>query len=320
MAQQDSAIIIGIDVCKDTLEIFEHESGRADSIGNDATSIETWLDSKAGRLQLAIESTNRYHEAVAEAAYARGHEVYLIDPYRLTHHRAGLGRRAKTDPEDARLLARFLAREAGELRPWRPLPQGEQRFWQLLKRRATLVRAKVQLRQSLIDMGTLQDEVDSLLRHCVRMIAKVDRALLAQAQELGWTESIARCRAIPGIGPLTAMALVATWHRGAFSNVDAFVAFLGLDVRVRQFGRWQGRRKLTKKGHGEIRRLLFNAAMQARRDALWAPYYLRLRERGLSSTAAFVALSRKLAKVCFALLQNDSRFDPRAHRPACMST
>lgn len=320
MAQQDSAIIIGIDVCKDTLEIFEHESGRADSIGNDATSIETWLDSKAGRLQLAIESTNRYHEAVAEAAYARGHEVYLIDPYRLTHHRAGLGRRAKTDPEDARLLARFLAREAGELRPWRPLPQGEQRFWQLLKRRATLVRAKVQLRQSLIDMGTLQDEVDSLLRHCVRMIAKVDRALLAQAQELGWTESIARCRAIPGIGPLTAMALVATWHRGAFSNVDAFVAFLGLDVRVRQSGRWQGRRKLTKKGHGEIRRLLFNAAMQARRDALWAPYYLRLRERGLSSTAAFVALSRKLAKVCFALLQNDSRFDPRAHRPACMST
>ena len=144
MAQQDSAIIIGIDVCKDTLEIFEHESGRADSIGNDVTSIETWLDSKAGRLQLAIESTNRYHEAVAEAAYARGHEVYLIDPYRLTHHRAGLGRRAKTDPEDARLLARFLAREAGELRPWRPLPQGEQRFWQLLKRRATLVRAKVQ--------------------------------------------------------------------------------------------------------------------------------------------------------------------------------
>ena len=87
-------------------------------------------------------------------------------------------------------------------------------------------------RQSLIDMGTLQDEVDSLLRHCVRMIAKVDRALLAQAQELGWTESIARCRAIPGIGPLTAMALVATWHRGAFSNVDAFVAFLGLDVLV----------------------------------------------------------------------------------------
>ena len=116
------------------------------------------------------------------------------------------------------------------------------------------------------------------------------------------------------------MALVATWHRGDFSNVDAFVAFLGLDVRVRQSGCWQGRRKLTKKGDGEIRRLLFNAAMQGRRNALWEPYYLRLRDRGLSSTAAFMALGRKLARVCFALLQNDSEFDPRQHRPACMST
>ena len=85
-------------------------------------------------------------------------------------------------------------------------------------------------------------------------------------------------------------------------------------------GCWQGRRKLTKKGDGEIRRLLFNAAMQARRNELWEPYYLRLRDRGLSTTAAFVALSRKLAKVCFALLQNNSQFDPPAHAPACRST
>ena len=211
-------------------------------------------------------------------------------------------------------------REKPELRPWTPLTQGQQRFWQLLKRRSTLVRSRVQLRQSLTDMGSLQEDVDALLEQCVRMIAKLDRALLAQARELGWSDSVARCRAIPGIGPLTAMALVATWHRGAFCNVDAFIAFLGLDVRVRQSGRWQGRRKLTKKGHGEIRRLLFNAAMQARRNALWAPYYLRLRDRGLSSTAAFVALSRKLAKVCFALLQNNSQFDPLALKRTCMST
>lgn len=237
MAQQNNAIIIGIDVCKDTLDIFEHESGRAYSIGNDATLIETWLDSKEGRLQLAIEPTNRYHEAVAEAAYARGHEVYLIDPYRLTHYRAGLGRRAKTDPEDAYLLARFLAREVGELRPWTPLTRGQQRFWQLLKRRSTLVRSKVQLRQSLADMGSLQKDADALLKQCVRMIAKLDRALLAQAKELGWSESIARCRAIPGIGPLTAMALVATWHRGAFSSVDAFVACSLSDAAGRLFYR-----------------------------------------------------------------------------------
>jgi transposase len=116
------------------------------------------------------------------------------------------------------------------------------------------------------------------------------------------------------------MALVASWRRGQFRSVDAFIAFLGLDVRVRQSGRWQGRCKLTKKGDSEVRRLLFNAAMQGRRSPEWAPYYLKLRERGLSSTAAFVALSRKLAKVSFALLRTNAQFVPAMGETACVST
>jgi transposase len=108
-----------------------------------------------------MEPTNRYHLALAEAAHARGHQVYLIDPYCLSHYGAGLGRRAKTDPQDARLLARFLEREAGELRPWTPLKPGEQRFWRLLKRRAALVRCKVQLHQSLGGLEVLQEEAEA---------------------------------------------------------------------------------------------------------------------------------------------------------------
>jgi transposase len=70
---------------------------------------------------------------------------------------------------------------------------------------------------------------------------------------------------------------------------------------------------LTKKGGPEVRRLLFNAAMQARRNLLWEPYYLALREQGFSTTAAFVALGRKLARVAFALLQRNVDFDANLH-------
>jgi transposase len=320
MAPESVAVIIGVDVCKERLDLFEYHSARAYSISNDAAAIKAWLDGFAGRLKLALEPTNRYHLGLAEAAHARGHEVYLIDPYRLSHYRAGLGRRAKTDAQDAQLLARFLEREIGELRPWEPMIPGQQRFWQLLKRRAALVRCKVQLNQSLTGLGLLQEDAEALVQQCEQMIRKLDRALLKQAQELGWAEWIERCQAIPGVGPLTAMALVASWQRGQFRSVDSFVAFLGLDVRVKQSGRWQGRCKLTKKGDGEVRRLLYNAAMQGRRSSQWAPYYLRLRERGMSSTAALVALSRKLAKVSFALLQTNSEFVPVAFENACVST
>ena len=89
---------------------------------------------------------------------------------------------------------------------------------------------------------------------------------------------------------------------------------------MKQSGRWQGRCKLTKKGDGEVRRLLYKAAMQGRRSAQWAPYYLRLRERGTSNTAALVALSGKLATVSLALLQTNSAFVPAASEMACVAT
>jgi transposase len=129
MAQQAMEMIVGVDVCKARLEVFEHGCERAYAIDNDAAGIAAWLEGMQGRLKVAMEPTNRYHLALAEAAYARGHQVYLIDPYRLSHYGAGLGRRAKTDPQDARLLVRFLEREARGLRPWTPLKPGERRFW-----------------------------------------------------------------------------------------------------------------------------------------------------------------------------------------------
>ena len=50
--------------------------------------------------------------------------------------------------------------------------------------------------------------------------------------------------------------------------------------------------------------------MQGGRNQFWEPYYLALRSRGLSTTAAFVTLGRKLARVCFALLKNGTDFNP----------
>ncbi len=294
MAQPSNGHIIGLDVSKATLDVFEWDTERAYSIANEATAIEHWLAGLDAPARLAIEPTNTYHRVVAVAAYAQRHQVYLIDPYRLTHYRTGVGQRVKADPQDAQLLARYLAREAGDLKAWAPLTPGQQRFWHLLRRRATLVRSRVQLRASLTDMGSLQVEVDALLGHCEQTIRTMDRALMAEAKHLGWAKQ-QRCRAIPGIGPLTAMAMVAAYHRGPFRSIDAFIAFMGMDVRVRESGQWRGQCKLTKKGDPELRRLLFNAAMQGRRNSLWEPYYLRLRARGMSTTES-ASMNRTLSR------------------------
>lgn len=115
------------------------------------------------------------------------------------------------------------------------------------------------------------------------------------------------------------MALVASWRRGRFHSADAFIAFLGLDVRVKQSGRWQGRCKLTNRGEGEMRRLLYNATMQGRRSPQRESHYLRLRRRRMRSTAAVVAVSRKLVEVSFSLLRTNASFVPAACENACVT-
>ena len=320
MTQLIDENIIGIDVSKNTLDVYVSATDQSCCIANDAESIETWLAQQTGSIRLAIEPTNTYHLAIATAAHTRGHQVYLIDPYRLTHYREGVGQRAKADLQDAQLLARYLQREGAALRRWAPLKQGPQRFWRLLKRRATLVQTVIRMRQSLTDLGALQEDVEALIEQCQKTLRQFDRALQTQAKALGWEAQARRCQSIPGVGPLTALAMVATYHRGRFRNDDAFIAFMGMDVRVRESGRCRGRRKLSKKGDPELRRLLFNAAMQGRRNAHWEPYYLALRERGLSSTAAFVALGRKLARLCFVLMRKEVDFDPNFASRACVTT
>ena len=185
MNQHETKITVGIDVSKNRLDMFELETGEGYSIPNALDSIEPWLDRWHTPIRLAVEPTNRYHEAVAQAAHARGHQVYLIDPHRLAHDRQGVGQRVTADRQDAQLLARYLEREVSELRLWQPITPQQQRFWRLLKRRATLVRSSVQRQQSLTDLGPLQDDVDVLLTQLKKMLRKMDQALMAEAKALG---------------------------------------------------------------------------------------------------------------------------------------
>ena len=78
-----------------------------------------------------------------------------------------------------------MSREDGELRLWAPMTPGEQRFWHLLERRVTLVRAKTQRKQSLADLGSGQSDVDALLAQRDQMLVKMDRALKSEAKGLG---------------------------------------------------------------------------------------------------------------------------------------
>ncbi len=86
------------------------------------------------------------------------------------------------------------------------------------------------------------------------------------------------------------------------------MAFIGLDVRVRESGSYKGKRKLTKRGDAEIRRLLYCATQAASCYPPFRAYHQKQIDKGLPKIAAKVILARKLARIAFSLMQNQTQF------------
>jgi len=78
-------------------------------------------------------------------------------------------------------------------------------------------------------------------------------------------------KGVDGFGPVVSAALVNTLERVPLQNSDAFVAFTGLDPRPDDSGHHRGKRRLSKRGPSELRRLLFLAALSAAKTKAWHP-------------------------------------------------
>lgn len=308
MAKPVNKITLGVDVAKDELVIWRWGCDSPITLPNQATEIAAWLKALYGPVRLAIEPTSHYHLAFVEAALAHGAAVYLVNPRQLAHYRHAVNLRHKTDAMDAYLLARYLAHEATQLRPFQPQSRQAQQLWSLLSRRATVVQSRQRLQQSFASAAV---SIRALLTQFAQLLQRLDQQIQHLIRTLGWWADYRRCLSIPGIGPANAAALVAAYHRGAFASSDAFVAFLGLDIRLRESGRFKGKRKLTKRGAPELRRLLYCGAKAACTYQRFAAYRQRLLDQGLSKIAARVALARKLARIAFTLMNNQQYFSDR---------
>lgn len=314
MARPVSRVILGIDVSKEWLDVCRYGSPAVERIPNQRRAVQALLK-RYPVAALAVEATNTYHELVVELALAEGLSVYLISGYQLKHYAKSLGQRMQNDALDARLLARLLEREIDQLRPYQRRCNQQLQVRRLLGRRALLVKQQQQLRQSLADLG-LGPSLKSLIKRLGAVIALIEKRLKSLARELGWRAELDRLQSIPGVGLLTALALLEAYHSGQFPHRDAFIAFLGLDVRTidKDSGKHKGRRKLTKQGNAEIRRLLYNAVSSAAQQGRYLhAAHEAYRARGLAPTQSKVVLMRKIARIAFALLNSGQDFDAQRH-------
>lgn len=302
---------IGADVAKAEIVIATYGDSATRQVANTKAALKTWLKTLPPGTCLGLESTGSYHELLAELAHGGGLTVYLLNPKDVRHYAQSVGTRAKTDQVDARLLARFIAREHETLHPWQPPTPLQRQLDTLLKRRATLVRSQGAIRQSMTRLSSLKTEINVTFKALDTLLKAIDRKIEQTLASEADIQVQAGClRSVPGIGLLSGAALLNLFRRLPEAHADAVVAFTGLDPRPCDSGQKRGKRRLSKRGPSELRRLLFNAAMSAAKTKVWRPYYERERAKGLPTTAALVILARRLVRVAFALFKKQIHFNP----------
>jgi transposase len=147
------------------------------------------------------------------------------------------------------------------------------------------------------------------LSHTQTNIAELEREI---EQLLRRDDGTSGLQSVPEFGPKTVAVL-----RAELGEVERFqrsaqvVAYAGLDITVRESGKWKGQRKLSKRGSGELRRTLYLTAMRClrREGSAFGGYYQALRARGLKGKAALVAVMRKMLVVAYHLLKSGERYD-----------
>jgi transposase len=181
----------------------------------------------------------------------------------------------------------------------------------LIKRRAKLSSLRQALGMSLKGVDGFTAELKALRKRFDQIIARIDQRVkeLVEANP-DRKEHVTHLRTITGVGPVVSAALVNSLERVPLKNADAFVAFTGLDPRPDDSGQHQGKRRLSKRGPSELRRLLYVAALSAIKTKTWRPIYEHYREKGLSSTAVLVILARRIARTAWSMYTYKTEFDP----------
>jgi transposase len=312
MQTQSEALNVGADVAKDEVVVACAEgSFPVRKLANQRTALLAFLKRLPAGSRIGMESTGIYHELLANLAHKLGFTVFVLNPKDARHYAKGVGMRGKTDRVDAELIARMIEHEHTHLHAWMPPTPEQREIARLIKRRAKLNALRQALGMSLKGVDGFATDLKALRARFNQLIAHVDQRVKELVESSPDRKAqVTHLRTINGVGPVVSVALVNTLERVSLKSADAFVAFTGLDPRPDDSGQHRGKRRLSKRGPSELRRLLYLAAMSAKKTPAWKPLYEHYRAKGLSTTACFVILARRIARTAWSMYTYKTEFDP----------
>jgi transposase len=304
----DPAIYIGIDVAKAQLDVAVRPSGEQWVTATDPASLEELV----ARLQalapelIVLEATGGREGPAVAALAAAGLPVAVVNPRQVRDFARAIGQLAKTDALDAQILAQF----AQVIHPTpRPLPDEKaQELTALLARRRQLIQMQTAERQRLdTALSRVQAQIQRHLAWLEAELADLDQTLHDQVQASPvWRERENLLRSVPGIGPTTALTLLAELPELGQLDRKAIAALVGVAPLSCESGTWRGRR-IVWGGRARVRTALYMATLVAsRHNPRIAAFYGRLCAAGKPKKVALIACMHKLLTILNAIVRQGS--------------
>ena len=319
---------IGIDVAKANLQASDRPGSRKKLFKNSQEGISgllQWLESCPGlaNTHLILEPTNTYHQPLVQALAGAQVNYTLINPAQTVAFARVQGKRAKTDPVDAQVLASFGESQQPEASP---PPQEAQEKLKALRRHLDWLERELRATRNRLDSAqfspwTPQPVVDSLERTIGQLTQEIEATEEAINQQCElhdqWSDQLKLLTSIPGIRRRTASLLLSEMPPVAHcASAKQWVAFCGLAPEPRQSGK-SSYSRLSHAGAARVRAGLYLPAMAALRcNPPVRDLGQRLKEREKKGRVRVVAAMHKLLRICYGVLKSGLPFDYQRCQPA----
>lgn len=304
------ALFVGIDVSKSKLDVHVEPSGQSFAVARDGeglAELNRQLSGLAGVALIAVEATGGFETVVTASLAGAGLPVVVVNPAQVRSFARALGKRAKTDPIDASVIARFAL--ATRPQP-RPLPDEQTTaLADLVARRRQIVQMIVaeQHRLRHATLRRLRRSIERLLVALQKELSEIDAALDEMVRNSPtWQHNEDLLKSVPGVGPTIARTLLAEMPELGTLDRRQIAALAGLAPWTRQSGTWKGK-SFIGGGRASVRAVLFIGALTAGRcNPVLRCFRQRLLDAGKPKIVAAVALARKLLTILNAIVRDQT--------------
>ncbi|WP_322074869.1 IS110 family RNA-guided transposase [Burkholderia cepacia] len=317
----NTPVTIGIDVAKATIDVAVGLDGPTISLANDASGFEILLSRLAmHRVTLVVmEATGGLEATVAATLQAAKYPVAVINPRQARDFARAMGRLAKTDSIDARVLAQLgevIDRSPEREKFVRPLSNPEQQaLGALVARRRQLITMLIaeQNRRALAS-NVAKDSIDVIVAALTQEIKRVDGEMAGHIRK-NFSDLSTLLNSVKGVGKTTITTLIAEVPELGKLSRREISALVGVAPINRDSGLMRGKRTIFG-GRSSVRQTLYMAALVAtRHNSAIKVFYDRLVSAGKAKKVAIVACMRKLLGILNAMVKSGTSWNDEMHRP-----